>query len=243
MQKENASQIRIYVDPATVRTVPATIPPDKAPLTSDMWWAQIEFWITQDVVATINELNGKSPSVDQSPIKAIRVLRVPPTFFPDATAAAAAATARGDDPADAPAEGAGTPPDPSVAVPEGTTLSPTRRVSNPLFDVSHFELSIDIEADQVARFLKHLTTNRFITVLNMEIVNVDAQAMQAARFVYGDRAVVTLTLKCEALFLRHWTIKYMPDPIRKLLGAPGKTWKEPETDPAKVKKEEGAEGE
>ena len=111
----------------------------------------------------------------------------------------------------------------------------TKRVSNALFDVAQFELTIDIEADQVARFLKHLATNRFITVLNMEMVNVDMQAMQAARFVYGNRAVVTLTLKCEALFLRHWTIRYMPDSVRKIVGAP-KQWTEPDLDPAKVKK-------
>ena len=236
MQKRYADAIKIYVDPTQVMTVPASIPPDKAPATADMWWAQVEFWVAQDVVDTINVLNAKAKSVEASPVKALRALRVPPTFFPDAVATAAAATAgRGDDAAaEANPEG-GAGPDPAVPLPDGSAQSPTKRVSNPLFDVVQFELTVDIEADQVARFLKHLATNRFVTVLNMEMVNVDTQAMQAARFVYGNRAVVTLTLKCEALFLRHWTIKYMPDSVRKIVGAP-KQWAEPELDPTKVKK-------
>ena len=52
--------------------------------------------------------------------------------------------------------------------------------------------------------------------------------MQINRFVYGPRPVVTLTLKCESLFLRHWTVAWMPDTIRTLLKAPGKQWKRPD---------------
>jgi len=236
MQKQYADRIKVYVDPTQVMTVPATIPTDRAPSTADMWWAQVEFWIAQDVVKTINGLNAKAKSVETSPVKAIRLLRVPATFFPDAASTAAAAAGRGDDAAAEVNPEGGAAPDPSVALPDGSAQSPTRRVSNPLFDVVQFDLSVDIEADQVARFLKHLATERFITVLNMEMVNVDTQAMQAARFVYGNRAVVTLTLKCEALFLRHWTIRFMPDSIRKIVGAP-RQWTEPELDPAKAKKE------
>jgi hypothetical protein len=38
--------------------------------------------------------------------------------------------------------------------------------------------------------------------------------------VYGDRPVVQLKLRCEALLLREWTRKYMPPAIKKALGIP-----------------------
>jgi len=225
MQQEFATLYKIYVDPANkILTVPDNIPTDKAPSYADMWWAQVEYWVAQDVVSAVAALNQKSKSVTDAPIKQIRVLRVPQNFFPP--------------PGFTPIPGAdgmpvdevatGVEPDPTAVLPDGSSQSPTKRISNPLFDVIQFDLSIDIEADQVVIFLKRLATNKFITVLNMEIVNVDPQLMQLNRFVYGPRPVVTLTLKCEALFLRHWTIQWMPDTIRTLLKAPDKNWKKPE---------------
>ena len=81
-------------------------------------------------------------------------------------------------------------------------------------------MKLDIEADKIPLFLKTLATNRFITVIRMEVTPVDSQLMQIQDFVYGNKPVVTLNLDCEALFLRQWTLRWMPLEIRRMLGIP-----------------------
>ena len=52
---------------------------------------------------------------------------------------------------------------------------------------------------------------------------VDSQMLKFDGYVYGDRPVVQLRLKCEALLMREWTHKYMPPAVRKMLGIPDAT--------------------
>jgi hypothetical protein len=111
-------------------------------------------------------------------------------------------------------------PDPTVALPDGSTQTPTKRVSNNLYDVVQFSMTVDVEADKVAAFLKTLSTNRFITVTRFEMNPVDSQLKQILVFLFGTKPVVTLDLDCEALLMRQWTIKLMPDAIKRALGIP-----------------------
>jgi hypothetical protein len=231
MQKEMATKYKMYADPAVVLKVPPTLPERVAPNATDIWWAQVEYWITRDVVNTIKELNAKSTGVATSPVKNLLTLVVENNVFPPVTATAASGgSLRGgfSESGEVPAEGAtpttGGLPDPTVAVPEGAgpTLSATKRISNNLYDVVHFHLSVDIEADKIPLFLKTLTTNRFITPLRMEMVAVDSRLMTINGYVYGQSPVVTLNLDCEAVFLREWTVKLMPKGIKDMLGIPDK---------------------
>jgi hypothetical protein len=52
----------------------------------------------------------------------------------------------------------------------------------------------------------------------MEPIN--SLVKQKEGYVYGPEPVVTLKVECEALFLREWTIHFMPKEIRDQLGIP-----------------------
>lgn len=222
MKEEMATKWKMYVDPLTVMKVPDYIPAESSPTPNQMWWAQVAYWVTTDVAAAIKDLNAESKNVMTSPVKNVLMLNIPDTFFPPL--AQPNAPVRGAvDPSEAPTSPTGGLPDPTVAIPDGAAQSPTKRISNNLFDVVQFRLVVDIEADKVPLFLKTLGTNRFLSVIRLEMNPVDTQLKQITGYVYGTRPVVTLDLDCEALFMRQWTIKHMPKgkgSVRELLGIP-----------------------
>jgi len=233
MKKEMATKNKMYIDPINVMRVSASLPEDgKLPTREAIWWAQVAFWVTRDVADAIKETNANATNVTDAPVKNLLALTVPEDFFPPGVASMAGGTgnpaaagraavvdpnAGGDGSTPSPTGGL---PDPTQPLPDGSTQSPTKRVSNNLFDVVQFKMTVDIEADKVPLFLATLATNRFITVTRMEMNPVDSQLKQIQGYVYGPKPVVTLDLDCEELFMRQWTLKYMPASIRKALGIP-----------------------
>jgi hypothetical protein len=212
MEEEMATKKKMYVNPSAVMKVPASIPANGAPADPvGMWWAQVSYWVTADVVDTIKRINEPSANVKQSAVKNLLVLNVPESFFPPASNMAAAA-------AEGVAQTTGGLPDATLAVPEAPLLSPTKRISNNLYDVCQFTLAVDIEADKIPLFIKELATNRLITVIRFETFPVDPQLKQIEGYVYGSKPVMTLVLDCEALFMREWTVPLMPMKLRTLLG-------------------------
>jgi hypothetical protein len=234
MKAEMATKNKMYIDPLNVMRVSASLPADgNSPSRESIWWSQVAFWITKDVAMAIKDVNASSQTVTDSPIKNLLALTIPEDFFPPGVAALASQPAAlgtgGRGAAESPSDTGATPPvtgglpDATLALPDGSTQTPTKRISNNLFDVVQFKMTLDIEADKIPLFLKTLATNRFITVTRMEMNPVDSQLKQILGYVYGPRPVVTLDLDCEALLLRQWTLKWMPLSIRKALGVPDST--------------------
>jgi hypothetical protein len=231
MKKEMATKNKMYIDPINVMRVSASLPADgNSPSREAIWWSQVAFWVTRDVADAIKETNAHSTNVTDSPVKNLIALTVPEDFFPPGVASMAGGAnnalsgrtaidpnASPDGTTPSPTGGL---PDPTQPLPDGSTQSPTKRVSNNLFDVVQFKMTLDIEADKVPLFLATLATNRFITVTRMEMNPVDSQLKQIQGYVYGPKPVVTLDLDCEELFMRQWTLKYMPVSIRKALQIP-----------------------
>jgi hypothetical protein len=227
MKAEMATKNKMYIDPLAVMRVSPSLPADgNSPSRESIWWSQVSFWITRDIATAIKDVNAKSATVSDSPVKNLLALNIPEDFFPPGVAALAMQAAPiGGRGAETPVEGATPPvtgglPDATLPLPDGSAQTPTKRISNNLFDVVQFKMTLDIEADKIPLFLKTLATNRFITVTRMEMNPVDSQLKQILGYVYGPRPVVTLDLDCEALFLRKWTLNYMPLSIRKALGVP-----------------------
>jgi len=218
----------MYVDPTKVFRIPQGLPTKgEMPDPQHIWWCNVEYWVYKDVCDAIAEVNAKSNNVLNSPVKNLLVLDVPWQFFPGQGNSGGGINIGGgggafaDPNADPNAMSAsGGRPDPTIAVPEGPGISPTKRISNNLYDVVHFDLAVDIEATAVPLFLKTLATRRFVSVLELDMDAVDSQALKFDGYVYGDRPVVQIRLKCEALLMREWTIKYMPPGVRKMLGIP-----------------------
>lgn len=197
-----ANSSRVYINPDTFEIYPKIASAVGAPDAIDMYFAQLSYWLQEDVVKAVAELNSKFPNVIAAPVKHLIQIRVKaggmPTFI---TAADGQANA-----------------DPDGPLPKATTVSPTGRVSNGLYDVFHLMVEADVEAEKVPDFLRALGTRRFITPLWVDVRGRDTAMSLAQGHVYGNKQVLNVRAECEVLYLRKWNAPLMPLRVREKLG-------------------------
>jgi hypothetical protein len=205
MRDKIATSAKVYVNPNTFEFNQRIITGGgAAPDTYEIYSAQLSYWIQSDVVQAVKELNANSKKVEDSPVKhLVRIRTKPygtagPIFItgPEMTAAA----------------------DANAALPKVPQVSTTGRVSNGLYDVFHFEVEADVDADKVADFLRGLGTKRFITPLYVDVKAKDNAQALAEGHVYGNKPVVTVRAECEILYLRAWNSQFMPPGLKTKLG-------------------------
>ncbi|HSV13270.1 MAG TPA: hypothetical protein VLI90_03375 [Tepidisphaeraceae bacterium] len=212
MKMEVAKTKRIYIAPDALTMNPNVIA-NNAPAPFDIWYAQLSLWIQQDVATAIAQANAKSKNILDAPVKHFLKLTIPPA--PGTYVLQPNTATPGAPPAAAPVEGGDTQP-----VPKVPAVSATGRVSNPMYDVVQFKLAINVDAAQVPYVIAMLGQNRLIDVYNIDVVTVDSSERANAGFIYGANPVVQLNLKCETLFMRQWTVPWMPDRVRVAIGVP-----------------------
>lgn len=218
-----ANNSRLYVNHDTFEVNPAIFAAVGAPDVVNIYFAHLSYWIQQDVVAAINEINANSKRVQDSPVKyLVRIRSKPmqqstggagtPTFItgPEMTAAG----------------------DANAPLPKVPAAGATGRVSNGLYDVFHFEIEAVVEADKVGDFLRGLSNKRFITPLQVDVRARDNAVALAEGHVYGDKPVVTVRADCEILYLRQWNVPLMPMAVRTRLGVPADQPATPAATPA-----------
>ncbi len=98
----------------------------------------------------------------------------------------------------------------------------TGRVCNPQYDVMHFTITVDADAQRFQTFVSNLTRGKFITVIRINLRGFDRELLQQRGYYYGKNPVVRTEIKCEAIFFRSWTCDpqhaLMPLNVQKLLG-------------------------
>jgi hypothetical protein len=224
---KRAQEHLLYLDADSIPPSPEIVA-GKPPTDVQIWYAQTALWIAQDVAAAINEANKSAHNVLDAPVKHLVSFRVP--FGPEqyvlatsAPASAAAAMGGGGVPSLQPTLNAN-------GVPEYYSLSPTGRVSNPVYDVIHFDLVMRVDFRKIPQILAELERNRLFTVLSSSVAAIDsAQELKANGYVYGNDPVAELSIQGEALFLRSWTVDkentppyknaLMPEYVRGAVGA------------------------
>lgn len=216
MEQERAQQYRIYLlVPPEANPLP--VDPDikvgSEPTPDKICDAQIVIWMLDDVckaIANANEIYsdpatpGGPPQHDilHSAVKALEGVDAPQpvtasTGF-DATAGV------------------------STAVPKLTPISPTGRVCNGLYDVLQFKLHLVVDAAKLPQVLRALQAGQFITVLNVQIIEVVDPARAASNpqggFRYGSKPCVRVQIDCEELLMHKWTDTILPDSRKNGLG-------------------------
>jgi hypothetical protein len=214
---------------------------DIAPSPEDMWYGQVGLWIQRDVARAIAECNEQATNVLNAPVKRLVRIDVGAGQTGGRSGGSvgnnlyliAPAQAQAADPMAmgmggmgggmgrmgmGPAPGAPAAADFDSPLPREYAISPTGRVSNTMYDVVPFRVSVIVEVDRIPMVIRQLGVERFIYVRNVEQIEaVDSALEQMDGFIYGDRPVALLTLDCEAIFLRAWTLELMPRPVRDLL--------------------------
>lgn len=232
MRQDAAKQHKIYMAPSALALQPSMAPPAQGapqvmPDAEQIWFAQMGLWVQKDVIDAITNVNKSAHEVADAPVKELVQIYVPADRsmyvlpLPAGGASAAPAAANGQAPSPIPTS------TDTDAFPKDYAVSPSGRVSNGVFDVVAFDIIMNVQAKDVERVIQELERRRLITVNLSEVTALNAALLQQQGYYFGTEPVVTLTLKCEELFMRDWTRQYMPQSIKQFLnaelppGAPG----------------------
>lgn len=204
----------------------------------DCWDSQIAYWIYQDIIETIQKMNGTVSTVDKSVVKRLVGIRFsgPVTYEQDRTnmymmmetMSMSSETGGRDIPNYI------TP----VLFSNFLDYSPTGRVSNEDVDIVHFAVSVLVDNRFVLSFLKELCSEKShryrldfsasgelvengrhnqITVLQCETTVIDPLSPEHRLYRYGKCAVMQLNLVCEYQFYRKSYDMIKPQPIQQRL--------------------------
>jgi hypothetical protein len=220
MRYDVARKSKMYVANDAFAQNPAVVG-TQLPNPVDIWYAQMTLWIQQDVANALAQANANAQNILDAPVKHLVKLTIPSSASgttgaggPGLYTFAAAQNAGGAaTPPPAPVDGAD-----AVALVPVPAVSPTGRVSNPLYDVVQFTLVINVDSSQVPAVLASLSHNQLMDVMYLTVTSVDSSDQQRLGFFYGSAPIVQLTLSCEELFMRQWTAPLMPDLVKRQLG-------------------------
>jgi hypothetical protein len=201
--------------------------PGQGPAVEYCWYSQVAYWIYQDIIDTISQMNADADSVLTSDVK--RLIGV--SFKNIVTDNVTKTSTRKVD-VDK--------PDYVVALEDtsiGKTVPWTGRISNEEIDVVHFSTAVIIDSKSVMEFMKSLCSQKEhsyrarysekgdeimykhnqITILSSKVYPVDLEDDAHIYHRYGNDAVVRLSLVCEYIFVRKGYDRIQPMAIKELL--------------------------
>ncbi|MHC4416556.1 MAG: hypothetical protein ACYS0G_14890 [Planctomycetota bacterium] len=195
---------------------------------------QWRFWIKQDIVSALGEANKAAESVLEAPVKRLVSLEVRQPAVMSAGAGGdgggsgfssglsggkRSGRKSGGTPS-AQSRAAGAKADPAREVPLDFNVSFTGRSTNPLYDVRYARLVIVVDSSRIPEVMDALTRQNFITITNTKVDAVDTFADIKDGYFYGSALVSMLTLELETVWLREWTLPFMPREVKQTLGIP-----------------------
>lgn len=217
----------------------------------ELWEGQMGYWVQQDIIKMIAVANGSSDvsaNVVNSPVKRlIQVWVVPGSVGVDSEGGfkqrpAAIATTGGTLAA---AGGGGSSggsfgapimsasgqqgqsfqapsvADPNSKLPDDFNRSSTGRVANGLYDVRHVWVSLVVDAQQLHKLINALSQVNFMSILQMEVRDIDEYDALREGYFYGVRDAVRVDMLIETVWFRDWLLKLMPRPVLERYGLKG----------------------
>ncbi len=203
-----AREIFCYTTPESFQVVPKIYQrPDDAPPMDQIWWAQLTYWIQEDLVRSLAAVNNQAaqliqqknsseePWVGNLPLKEIASIRLSDYVTENST--------RKDTSDRFP------PTDPTAYF--------THQVGQDIFDTINARLILVVDVRSLPMVLNDLVDNRFKTILN---VNYDAIAPDDTfkGRIYGPDPVVRATIDMQIFLFWRDYVPFMPKKIREQLG-------------------------
>jgi hypothetical protein len=213
-QVNKARSIRVYAAPASFHYSPIINAQKEIPA-EEMWYAQVGLWIQQDVVkaiAAVNEAARKDNpnveiNVETAPVK--RLERVFVYGYQTAQPVRFAAAVP---------ETEGAPSSPGAAAQfqnEQMRKSFLGTTSNEEFDVVRYTLTVVMDQRDILKLIDALSKQNFCKCTHIGFTPAPPQE----GYLYGADPVVRVTLDFEAYFARAFYAQWMPEDVKKALGA------------------------
>lgn len=197
------------IPPVDQRARPATV----APSLAEAFGWNFDYWVVSDLLRAVDKANtdagGTRANVENALVK--RVERIGVEALPLTTEEAAQefdsfGQAIETETFEASSEGT----DPSVSV--------TGRKSNAEYDVIKARMTLVVDAERLPRLFKAFSETNLITVLDMDVREVDLWADLRQGYYYGKAPVVRVDLELETVWHRDWTVPMMPESVKSALG-------------------------
>lgn len=200
------------------------------PSMDEIWRGQLSLWIQQDIVTAIARLNHTDDpawNVTKAPIKKLVKISILPGFvgrkdLPPSLAGLAAPGSvavggafGGPDPGRTTRQEEPTRPD---ELADRFDVSPSGRATNSAYDVVHATATVVIDSRHLGAFIDELQSVNLMTVLQVELEDVDEYEALRSGHVYGSQDVVLAKIVVETVWLREWTTPLMPASVRNALG-------------------------
>jgi hypothetical protein len=233
--RRRAQEVSFFASPASFSTPQAKVltgyhripvyPGADVPTLEQAFVFQWDFWVLEDIVAAVARANtsadGDPLPVEQAPVKRIVSLNVKLPAIPGYEMADRVSQA-GSRESEGSFESGVEPPFPG-GVPIDKRFSITGRKSdveaNKVYDVRVAELEVIVASDRVQTLLSALSQTNFMTVIDLDMENVDVWAELGDGYYYGPDHVVKATIMVETIWLRSWMTPYMPFSIANNIGA------------------------
>ena len=192
---QHAQNLSIFADMSVFDAVPAVLlsEPSTQANESDVFWWHASYWALNDLfdaVETANTVSGSRLPVEDAPIK--RLLSI---------------------------DMGGLVPVPSGES-AGSKASHTGRVpSQPEqpYLLRHTTLSMIVDAEAVVNVIDAFSSVNYITVVGIEMTDVDPYAALNQGYYYGTQSVVRLELTLESAWLTAWLSEFMPAGVKRQL--------------------------
>lgn len=235
---ERARELSFYASADSLDMPPA--PQQSRISTAEMFDWQWRLWIAEDLLGAIAMANADAASVVESPVKRVVSLTVLDEL-PEATRSSGDASGfggggiagrrgldgEGGEGGGVAAGGTGDDTlgpvniDASVEAPLDFSRTFTGRKSNAVYDVRNVELVLVVATEQLPTLFDALAKRNFMTVLDLELRPADAFDAARLGYIHGTSPVSEATLLIETVWLREWTVPFMPSDARQALGIGG----------------------
>jgi hypothetical protein len=205
-----ARNIRTYASLDESRSsfhVSPIIKSDIAPSESALWYAQVGYWIQQDIVNALAELNDAAaaqtregePNVEHMPVKRIETIRVYGYWKGNGVLI------------EFPALGQSTLPSSPIA-------SFTNKVCDDKFDVVRFAMTLVVDQRDLPRVIDAIKRQNFYQLIGLEYDAINSADQASQGYMYGGDPCVRLTMHWEGYLSRKAFLEYMPESVQAELG-------------------------
>jgi hypothetical protein len=197
--------------------------PSGVPTLDECFIFQWDYWVIEDILSAIARANtdqsGEELMVERGAVKRLVSLRIKdPPIYGDGSSQPAPSRDR--------EFGAASVAEPVFAFPGGVPLDlsvsvtgrKTNASENPVYDVREVELTLIVASDRLQSVLSAFSQTNFMTVVDLDLADVDPWAELKDGYYYGPDHVVKATIGVESVWLRSWLGPLMSPAVANNIG-------------------------
>lgn len=230
--QRQARNIHIYADESAFELGTWCNQPER-PTLAQAWEGQMGLWLHQDIIEAIaiaNHVRNPNHNVLTAPVKRLLKIEIGNAYLGKTLIGLGSAGGTGTGPksrrrsasSSSKSRKGGSSSRSDTKLKGAFELTPTGRAgsdqADDIYDVRLIKIVVIIDWARIGEFIDALAHTNLMTVLHMNIKDVDEYAALSNGYLFGKGDMVEATIVIESLWLRSWTTKLMPKTVQQSLG-------------------------